>query len=203
MTAVFFFGSIVGAIATSRFLWEKHMKALRSPRFEAGRMMRHFEDNLDLTEEQSKEITTILADHQAAIGVIRNDVRSQVEDEIESLRVEVESVLTPEQTEHWNQRFDDEKKRWLPPPHRGRRHGELRHGGRHRYAGHGPAYLLKNADSNDDGSITFEELNNFSTDFIKKRFDELDTDGDGILSGKEITEATLMPPWHSRQRFSM
>lgn len=60
-----------------------------------------------------------------------------------------------------------------PPAHAFHRHGPHDHG----------PHDLKALDANGDGQVTFEE---FSAP-LKARFDRLDTNHDGVLSGDELT----------------
>lgn len=199
MSAVFLFGAIVGAVVTGRFLWKKHIDSLQRPRFETSRMMRHMQDNFNLTDEQVEQLSTILSNHHQKIETIREEVRAEVEPEIESLRREVDTVLTPEQAKQWDARFTSEKHKWLPP-RLGRNHGGPRHGMGRRVSAPGSAYLPEGADADHDGNITVQELNDAFARIAEERFKQLDTDGNGTLSEGEIQAAETLHPRNFRQR---
>ena len=185
MTAVFFFGAVVGAVVTGRYLWTKHIDALQRPRFQTPRMMRRMQQDFDLTGEQAKQLETVFADHHEKVMAIREEVRSGIETEIESLRRQVEAVLRPEQAKRWEERFDVQKQRWMPPSPgmhgRGPRHGM----GRRAFLRGWPD-LPENADTDKDGRITLEEWNVAFKGVAEDRFKNLDTNGDGSLSPEEI-----------------
>lgn len=187
MSAAFFFGAVVGAVVTGRFLWEKQIDALQRPRFEMPRVMGHMRDNFDLTEEQAERLETVFSDHHEKIWGIREEVRPEIEMEIESLRRQVEEILTPEQAKRWGDRFNDEKRRWLPPLY-GKRHGRGRHG----MGWRSWAYLPEQADADNDGRITLEEWHGASARMAEERFRRLDANGDGTLSGEEVRSRSSM-----------
>jgi hypothetical protein len=184
MTAVFFFGAIVGAVVTGRFLWTKHIDTLQQPRFQTPRMMQRMQQDFDLTKEQAQQIETVFADHHEKIMSIREEVRSGIEPEIESLRQQVEAILTPEQAKRWEERFDAQKQRWLPP-HPGMHRGGPRRGMGRRAFMRGWPDLPDNADMDKDGRITLEEWNQAIGHVAEEGFKSLDADGDGSLSDEE------------------
>lgn len=201
MSAVFFFGAVVGAVLTGRFLWKEHIDSLQRPRFETPRVMRHMRHDFDLTKEQADRLETVFSSHHEKMWTVREEVRSEIETEIESLRQRVETILAPEQAKRWDKRFDDEKQRWLPPAP-GRRHGRRRHGmGRRAFAPDFP-YLPEGADADNDGRIALGEWNEAFTRMAEELFKNLDANGDGNLSEEEIRPGRRMMRRRSRERSS-
>ncbi len=107
-------GMIIGGALTLHFRWPRLLLARqpweRMPEHIADRMR----EELGLTEEQQKEIQTILAKHHGAMESIRVEVQPRVEAQIDSMRREIDAVLTPEQARRWTERFEKMRRHWPP-----------------------------------------------------------------------------------------
>jgi Spy/CpxP family protein refolding chaperone len=114
-SAVFIFGSIVGASVALAVLWHRAPRALAPQDFPLERMAHEMRRNLNLSPEQADHIEEILIGHRQRMREIHEDTRPRVEAEMESLRAQVETVLTPDQAQRWNSRFDTAWDRWMPP----------------------------------------------------------------------------------------
>lgn len=105
-------GMVIGGALTLHFRWPRLLIAgqpwERMPEHIAHRMR----GELGLTEEQQTEIERILARHHAAMESIRTEVQPRVEAQIDSMRREVESVLTPDQASRWGEHFERMPRHW-------------------------------------------------------------------------------------------
>jgi hypothetical protein len=105
-------GMIIGGALTLHFRWPHLLLARqpweRMPEHIAGRMR----GELGLTEEQQGEIERILAKHHGVMESIRTEVQPRVEAQIDSMRREIEAVLTPAQAARWGKHFDKMPRHW-------------------------------------------------------------------------------------------
>jgi Spy/CpxP family protein refolding chaperone len=118
-------GVVIGGALTLHFRWPRLMLARqpweRIPEHIAERMR----GELDLAVEQQREIERILAKHHGAMESIRVEVQPRVEAQIDSMRREIDAVLTPEQAARWSEHFE-RMRRHAPrgePGHRPGFHG--------------------------------------------------------------------------------
>ncbi|MBI4829968.1 MAG: periplasmic heavy metal sensor [Candidatus Lindowbacteria bacterium] len=102
MSSVFLSGVIVGGVAATQLLWNKHLKAMSQPRFDVERMIHNMQTDFDLTEAQSEQLEKIFSNHHKNMRAIHEDLKPKVDKEIDSLRSQVEAVLTPDQVDRWN-----------------------------------------------------------------------------------------------------
>ena len=131
---------------------------------------------------------------------IHDDLKPKVEGEIDSLRSQVETILTPDQLTRWNTSFEKMKERWLPPApgaepkappgYEGPRDPRQRHDplsvDETLRAHPTPEHAFENADTDRDGSLTVEEFSEGLPHETEERFEKLDTDNDGSLSLDEF-----------------
>jgi hypothetical protein len=121
-------GMVIGGALTLHFRWPRLLLA----RHAWERMPEHIADRmrgeLELTEEQQREIERILARHHGAMESIRTEVQPRVEAQIDSMRREVEAVLTLEQANRWSEHFERMQRRG-PRGEPGRRAGFPGHRG--------------------------------------------------------------------------
>jgi hypothetical protein len=75
-------------------------------------------DELLLTDEQARQITTIYQARFAALKSVRDEMRPRFTKEYDQLRADVQKVLTPAQFDRWNRRFESARSRMMPPPPR-------------------------------------------------------------------------------------
>jgi hypothetical protein len=101
-------------------------------------MVGRFRDDLNLTPEQVDKIRTILKTRMEALEALRKAARPKIEELLQSMKADVEAVLTKEQKEKWQEiteGFDRVFHRGLGPggrggPGRGGPGGDFRGGGR-------------------------------------------------------------------------
>lgn len=108
LLVTFVAGFIVGAV-THRFMIF-HGRPHRPPPMATFAMMNRLERNLDLSDEQSRQVRAILEKHHERI-------RGEVQSEIETANAEIEKILNPEQ----RVKFQELKMRLGPGIHRGDR----------------------------------------------------------------------------------
>ena len=98
-------GMIIGGALTLHFRWPRLLLArhswARMPEHIVERMRRE----LDLTAEQQTQIERILAKHHGAMESIRTEVEPRVEAQLDSMRREIDAVLTAEQAARWSEHF--------------------------------------------------------------------------------------------------
>jgi Spy/CpxP family protein refolding chaperone len=99
-------GIVIGGALTLRFRWPRLLLARepweRMPEHIAERMRAE----LGLTEEQEAQIEVILARHHGAMDSIRLEVQPRVEARIDSMRREINALLTPQQAAQWSEHFE-------------------------------------------------------------------------------------------------
>jgi hypothetical protein len=81
--------------------------------------VRHLRDELLLSDDQTKQITTIYKTRFDALKKIRDQIAPQFKTEYEGLRDDVKKVLNTTQFDKWSQRFDVVRNRMLPPSQHG------------------------------------------------------------------------------------
>ncbi len=98
-------GMVIGGAVTLHARWPRLLLARHSwermPEHIANRMR----TELDLTEEQQRHIERILAKHHAAMESIRVEVQPRVQAQIDSMRRDIDAVLTPDQAVRWSEHF--------------------------------------------------------------------------------------------------
>lgn len=112
--AILLCGVIIGAGLGSRILWSRAMSGARDPARLHARVTERLARRLDLTAEQERQVRQILRDHREQQALILERVQPELEAEVERMRGDVARLLTPEQAERWNRRFEDFRRRWAP-----------------------------------------------------------------------------------------
>lgn len=105
-------GGIIGAGITAHILWDRFLHGVRRPEAIGLRITQHLTEDLDLSEEQTEEIRGIIEKHHRAQRQIMREAHPRLRAELDSLRTEVEELLTPEQAERWNERIESLGSRW-------------------------------------------------------------------------------------------
>lgn len=90
--------------------------SLFAPDTVSRRISRLMKFQLGLTEEQRTKVEKILEEHRTKLEVVRLKMLPEVDPLIESLRKDVEDVLTPAQAENWNAKFHELRDKWRPKP---------------------------------------------------------------------------------------
>lgn len=114
-------GMVIGAGGTTLLLKHRMGQPNSAPKQFSGRLLRRIERDLDLTEEQSEEVRSILELHREEMRTIRLQVGEKIDDSFEALKEEVSAVLSPEQVVIWEER--NHKYRDRSPHDRGPRGG--------------------------------------------------------------------------------
>ena len=120
-------GMLIGGTVTSRIAWKRFIDRTRNHDQITERIAGRMHRDLGLSDEQSHRIQDIIHQHQENLRNIHLEVRPRVEDELDQLKRGVDSVLTPEQAQRWNRRYQRMHEHWLsggqpptrPPKHRG------------------------------------------------------------------------------------
>ncbi len=107
-------GIVLGSGATLLLVRGAVHRMVAEPDLLSARVLQRMESQLALDEEQQAAIEGIFAERVAAFRAIRARVRPDVQSELDQLREEVSAVLTPEQREQWQSRFDSIRERWQP-----------------------------------------------------------------------------------------
>jgi hypothetical protein len=76
--------------------------------------------------------------------------------------------------------------------------GPGRDGGHGHRGGDGPAKMLKEADTNEDGSVDFKEFQDFRMKTAQEHFDRIDSNGDGVLSTDDAMSAPRRKGGHGK-----
>ena len=104
IAVAFVVGVVVGAVGL--WAWITHHHGGRAPFFGAlgeHRIMRRLDHELNLTPSQHDAIAKIVHQHHERIEGIFGGLQPQVRRELEEANVEIEKVLTPEQTVKFEQ----------------------------------------------------------------------------------------------------
>ena len=107
-------GMVIGGAAVGLFVHNRVMELIHTPEILPEHLTGAMERNLGLTEEQAAEVLVIYNKYLERFLERRKQMRPQIEADIEALQSEINVVLTPEQTDKWNRRFDKIKSILLP-----------------------------------------------------------------------------------------
>jgi hypothetical protein len=112
-------GIVIGAGGTVIVVHRALSHAIHHPEEASERASQRLRRKLDLTEEQTARVKSIIAARQQKIQALRRQWQPLVEDELLGLREDVAAVLEPEKAKRWRERFNGLRDRWiprLPPP---------------------------------------------------------------------------------------
>jgi hypothetical protein len=112
---IFFSGVIIGSGFTLHFLWERIIDNFQNPDNWHERLINHAKRRLDLTEEQVEQIKVILQNHKKRFRVIREEFEIKLVTELQTVHDDIDEILTPEQSEKWNQWITNFHRNWLKP----------------------------------------------------------------------------------------
>lgn len=82
-------------------------------------IVQRMQEELLLSADQSRQIGDIYATRFAALKAIRQTMGPKLKQEYDTLRTDVQKVLTPAQFAKWDQRFEQVRSRMLPPDRAG------------------------------------------------------------------------------------
>jgi Spy/CpxP family protein refolding chaperone len=115
-------GVLTGAIIVREFAGPPFppMDMPRAGERELGMSLKALQRRLDLNETQRRQVAAIVEKYQAQIHDHLKSTRPRIHELMQQMRIEIESVLTPEQREKYNKQFSrlQRKPRWRqgPPP---------------------------------------------------------------------------------------
>ena len=121
LLGVFLLGIVAGVIATKSRI--HHRFRHRVEKFQRGEgFIPEMEALIAPTPEQREQVRAILENHSAGMKTLMDQQRVLFMKKMDSLRTELDSVLTPEQVARLTSRLDRFRGRPGPPPPPRRRH---------------------------------------------------------------------------------
>ena len=134
----------------------------------AERITRRIAAACELNEEQAGQAEEIVARYAEAMSEIRSEVATEMGAEFEAFRGEMQEIMTPEQFEAFDRRWERLRRR--------------RHGGRGSHGRRGRGSLLARFDANKDGTLTADEV----PASVWQRISGADANGDGAVTQDEL-----------------
>ncbi len=118
---VFTAGVIAGGAGATCVITDRYCLRPRNTKALPQRMTRLMQWKLDLTDEQARQVETVLTQRLGTLLAMHRNMRPQVEAEIQRTAKEVEQYLTPQQAAKWRAWFTKRfRKHWPPgPPQQG------------------------------------------------------------------------------------
>ena len=107
-------GMVMGAGGTIMFVKHRMEQPDSAPKHFSNRLAQRITRDLDLSDDQTQQVRAILQTHQKKMRSIRMEVNDEVDASFETLKTEVEAILSPEQAQIWNRRIREYRGR---PPH--------------------------------------------------------------------------------------
>ena len=96
VVVAFIAGLLVGAVVDRIWLFKHGPRGIGS-RFMANRVTDKLTHELNLNEQQQKQVATIVAAHGKKVDAVWSNVRPQIHGEIDAANREISAILTPEQ----------------------------------------------------------------------------------------------------------
>lgn len=103
LVAVFLSGGVVGGGVGMLFTQQQFSDCLRHPERMLQRMMSMFRSELNLSDEQAKQVDEIVRRHHEQIEAIRAEVHPRFSAEYSAMHEEVKAVLSEEQRARWDE----------------------------------------------------------------------------------------------------
>jgi Spy/CpxP family protein refolding chaperone len=88
-------GFLLGAVSASSYIVHRFHG---SPPFNSGGPLELFSRELDLTAQQKEKLSVIIEKHKLKIDRALHAREPEIEADINSMRIEIRAILTPEQT---------------------------------------------------------------------------------------------------------
>lgn len=104
-------GIIFGFLLSRAYLHHRIRRAFTM--LNPNMFMTYFEHTINPTPEQREQIRKIIQKHAKTVTELQKDLREGMESSFESLRKELDSILTPEQKERMEKMMRD-RKPWRP-----------------------------------------------------------------------------------------
>lgn len=119
---VFLAGMVAGSAVATRVITDQFRLRPRDPHAIPQRITRRMQRKLNLSDEQSRQIQTILTNRLDSLLAMHHGLKPQIKSEIQRTENEVAQVLTPSQAQKWRRWFNRRfREHWAspPPPPRG------------------------------------------------------------------------------------
>lgn len=107
-------GGIIGSSITIAILFDRLMMTIHEPEKIPPRIVSRMRWVYGLDDEQAERIEVIYTELQRELVRIRDQSLPEIEAAMETARVEVTKVLTPEQADDFAERFDNFRERLVP-----------------------------------------------------------------------------------------
>ena len=115
MTVVFACGMVIGGGLTLKIAYDRFQESFHHPAIFAERINHRLDRYLDLSPDQRRQVAQIIKRDLDQLHALRTKMRQQLLAQLEKTRQDLNAVLTPEQTQRLNRRFDRLQRIWLPP----------------------------------------------------------------------------------------
>lgn len=115
MFVIFFSGMVVGAYSTGVLIRGKVMESIKTPETVPPRIAARLRRILDLSEEQTAQVTAILDRRRLEIQTIRREFQPRIEEQLNEAQSEIATILSEQQRTLWQQHFAEMRATWLPP----------------------------------------------------------------------------------------
>lgn len=120
-------GLVIGVSSTLMLVRHRPMGPPWGPEYVSERMIRHLQQELDLSPEQVKKIEAIVEKRMQKLEAIRKEARPKVAEQLKLMNEEISAVLTEEQRRDWQENWKRQFHRFQRPPRPGE--GPRRRGG--------------------------------------------------------------------------
>lgn len=122
MVLIFGSGTVIGSGLTMIAVNDKYDAGMRNPSASCDRVLPVMQRELQLSNDQSAEVKTILTEHDKAVGQLWTEMRPKFREQLKQLEDQVNGVLTIEQQEKWHAWLEQRRRRfWSSPSRSGRR----------------------------------------------------------------------------------
>jgi len=111
---IFFAGGVVGVGGTLLRIGHQTREALRNPARIPHRIALNLQSRLDLSEDQTARVETIVKRRQARLLAAREQLMDDVDPVMDDLEADIAQVLRPEQARQFRERFRQLREEWLP-----------------------------------------------------------------------------------------
>jgi hypothetical protein len=108
-------GFIIGSGVTLVVGYRVIQHRLRHPEELPDRAVARLRKPLNLSNEQAREIKTILRKHLAELQQMRRRWQPEIEAQLDSIEQDVAGVLNPDQADKWHAIARERRHTWLPP----------------------------------------------------------------------------------------
>ncbi|HVX62357.1 MAG TPA: hypothetical protein VHC19_17195 [Pirellulales bacterium] len=125
MVLIFGSGTVIGSGLTMIAVNDKYDARMKNPSASCDHVLPVMQRELQLSDEQSAEVKTILTEHDKAVGKLWTDMRPKFREQLKQLENQVNGVLTTEQQEKWHAWLEQRRRRfWSSPSRSGRHHSK-------------------------------------------------------------------------------